>query len=58
MTDNDTTETPKPRDRSHHKDETTDRPGQSADGIPDGSCTNTDTGDDTDRDTVSGGPAD
>ncbi|HEV7847845.1 MAG TPA: hypothetical protein VGO88_00765 [Mycetocola sp.] len=56
MTDNEQTEHPKPRDRSHH-DETANRPGQSADGIPDGSGTNTDTGD-TAEDTASGGPAD
>ena len=55
MTDNEQTETPKPRDRSHH-DETTDRPGQSAEGIPDGS--GTDSGNDTTEDTASGGPAD
>jgi hypothetical protein len=57
MTDNDTTQTPKPRDRSHH-DETADRPGQSAQGIPDGSGTNSQAGDDTAEDTASGGPAD
>ena len=57
MTDNEQTEHPKPHDPSR-TDETTNRPGQSAEGIPDGSGTNTDTGDDTDRDTVSGGPAD
>ncbi|MET1052233.1 MAG: hypothetical protein ABWX65_06310 [Mycetocola sp.] len=56
MTDNENTDHPKPRDRSH--DETTDRPGQSAEGIPDGSGTNTHAGDDTNEDTVSGGPAD
>ncbi len=57
MTDNEQTEHPKPRDRSHH-DEPTGTAGQSAEGIPDGSGTNTDSGDDTSTDTASGGPAD
>ncbi|MET0884942.1 MAG: hypothetical protein ABWX92_00705 [Mycetocola sp.] len=57
MTDNEQTEHPKPRDRSQH-DDTTHRPGQSAEGIPDGSGTNTEAGDDTAEDTASGGPAD
>lgn len=57
MTDNEQTEHPKPRDRSHH-DESANRPGQSAEGIPDGSGTNTTANDDTAEDTASGGPAD
>lgn len=56
MTDNEQTEHPKPRDRSHH--ETTEQPGQSAEGLPDGSGTTGGGADDTDRDTASGGPAD
>ncbi|MET4637332.1 hypothetical protein [Mycetocola sp. 2940] len=56
MTDNEQTEHPKPRDRSHHDE--TNRPGQSAEGIPDGSGTNTTANDDTAKDTASGGPAD
>jgi len=57
MTDNEQTEHPKPRDRSHHDDDA-NRPGQSAEGIPDGSGTNTGSNDDTTEDTASGGPAD
>ena len=57
MTDNEQTEHPKPHPPSH-TDATTERPGQSAEGIPDGSGTNTGGADDTQEDTASGGPAD
>ena len=56
MTDNEQTEHPKPHDPRQNK--TSDRPGQSAEGIPDGSGTNTGSNDDTTEDTASGGPAD